>query len=214
MLAVPTGTDPGKASSYARNARSLNVNVTEQQPTVFLLNGGSNMTTEKARESQFEPWLVLRTRSHHENIVESSLQQKQINVYLPRQRVVRRRKDRRTILEMPLFPGYVFVQPREDQFENIRYVRGSCGFVVRGDRPAPMPQKELEAVRILANSGAELAVNPKLIPGQRVEVISGPFMGVQGELVRVKSQDRLVINAYLVSSSVSVEVDSDKVAIL
>jgi transcription antitermination factor NusG len=72
----------------------------------------------------------------------------------------------------------------------------------------------LEAVRILVRSGAELAVNPKLTPGRRVEVIAGPFMGVQGELIRVKSQDRLVINAYLVSSSVSVEVDSNKIVVL
>jgi transcription antitermination factor NusG len=167
-----------------------------------------------ALEQQRDPWFVLRTRSHHENIVEHSLQQKQITAYLPRHRVVRRWKDRRVTLDMPLFPGYVFVQPRIDQFENIRYVRGSCGFVVQGDKPAQMPEKELAAVRVLIGSGAELAVNPKLIPGQKVEVIAGPFMGVQGELIRVKSQDRLVINAYLVSSSVSVEVDADKIAIL
>ena len=172
------------------------------------------MTAGKVDESQRDPWLVLRTRSQHENIVERSLQQKQINAYLPKHRVIRRGKDRRIILEMPLFPGYVFVQPRLDQFENMRYVRGSCGLILRGSQPAAMPEKELEAVRILVGSGAELAVNPQLIPGQRVEVIAGPFMGVQGELIRVKSQDRLVINAYLVSSSVSVEVDSDKIAIL
>jgi transcription antitermination factor NusG len=173
------------------------------------------MTAWKADQSQPDPWLVLRTRSHHENVVERSLQQKQIIAYLPRHRVVRCRRDRaRMVLDMPLFPGYVFVQPREDQFENIRYVRGSCGFVVQGDRPAAMPEKDLQAVRILAHSGAELAVNPKLIPGQRVEVIAGPFMGLQGELIRVKSQARLVINALLVNSSVSVEVDTDKIAIL
>jgi hypothetical protein len=45
-------------------------------------------------------------------------------------------------------------------------------------------------------------------------VIAGPFKGLQGELIRIKSQDRLVINAPLVSSSVSVEVDSGEVAIL
>jgi transcription antitermination factor NusG len=173
------------------------------------------MTGCTADETRTDPWLVLRTRSHHENIVERCLQQKQITAYLPRHRVLRRRADHsRAMLEMPLFPGYVFVQPRVDQFENIRYVRGSCGFVVQGDKPAAMPDKELEAVRILAHSGAELAVNPKLIPGQRVQVIAGPFMGVQGELIRVKSQVRLVLNAHLVSSSVSVEVDSDNIAIL
>ena len=172
------------------------------------------MMVGKVDESQRDPWLVLRTRSQHENIVERSLRQKQINAYLPKHRVVRRWKDRRMTLEMPLFPGYVFVQPRADQFENIRYVRGSCGLILRGNEPAPMPDKELQAVRILVGSGAELAVNPQLIPGQQVEVIAGPFMGIKGELIRVKSQDRLVINAYLVSSSVSVEVDSDKISIL
>jgi transcription antitermination factor NusG len=173
------------------------------------------MTVSGAGEPQSDPWLVLRTRSHHENLVEQSLQQKEINAYLPKHRIVRRRRDHgRAVLEMPLFPGYVFVQPRLDQFESIRYVRGSCGFVVQGDKPAAMPEKDLQAVRILEGSGAELAVNPKLIPGQRVEVIAGPFMGVQGELIRVKSQLRLVINAQVVNGSVSVEVDYDKVAIL
>jgi transcription antitermination factor NusG len=179
-----------------------------------LSSGKEIMTIQRVAESQHVPWLVLRTRSHHENIVERSLQQKEINTYLPRHRVVRRGKDRRTTLELPLFPGYVFVQPRLDQFEKVRCVRGSCGFVVRGSGPAEMPQKELDAVRILAGSGANLAVNPTLIPGLKVEVIAGPFMGVQGELIRVMSQDRLVVNAFLVSSSVSVEVDSDEIAIL
>jgi transcription antitermination factor NusG len=190
-----------------------NVSATEP-PGIFLLKEGSIMTAAQVDESWRDPWLVLRTRSHHENIVERSLQQKQINAYLPKHRVPRRWKDRKTILEMPLFPGYVFVQPRADQFENIRYVRGFCGFVVQGNKPAAMPEKDLQAVRLLVHSGAKLAVDPKLIPGQRVEVIAGPFMGIQGELIRVKSQNRLVINAHLVSSSVSVDVDADKIAIL
>jgi transcription antitermination factor NusG len=189
------------------------VNAGEQPPLHNI--GAASMTVPSVGESQSDPWLVLRTRSHHESIVERSLQEKQIIAYLPRRRVVRRRADHtRAILEMPLFPGYVFVQPRVDQFENIRYVRGSCGFVVQGDKPAAMPEKDLAAVRILAGSGAELAVNPSLIPGQRVEVIAGPFMGVQGELIRVKSQLRLVINAHVVNGSVSVEVDYDKVTLL
>lgn len=165
-------------------------------------------------EGQVGPWLVLRTRSRRESTVESSLQQKQIRVFLPKHRVVRRWRDRRTVLELPLFPGYVFVQPSIDQYENIRYIPGSCGLVFAGNKPAAMPTRDLEAVKILVRSGAELTVNPKLIPGQRVEVIAGPFMGVQGELIRVKSHERLVINAHLLSSCVSVEVDSDKISIL
>lgn len=172
------------------------------------------MTTLRVDEPQCVPWLVLRTRGHHENVVVRSLQQKEINSYLPRHHVVSRSKNRGGTLEVPLFPGYVFVQPRLDQLEKVRCVRGACGFVVRGSKPATMPQKVLDAVRILAGSGADLAVNPTLTPGLRVQVIAGPFTGIQGELIRVKSQDRLVINAALVSSSVSVEVDSSEIAIL
>ena len=172
------------------------------------------MSAEAVYESGHDPWLVLRTRSHHEGIVERGLQQKQINAYLPKRRMVRRGQERRILLEVPLFPGYVFVQPRIDQFENIRYVRGSCGFVVQAGKPAAMPEKQLDAVRVLVSSGAELAVDPQLVPGQRVEVIAGPLMGVQGELIRIKSQERLVINAHLVGSSVSIEVDSRQITVL
>lgn len=165
-------------------------------------------------EARAGSWLVLRTRSRHENTVESCLSKKMITAYLPRHSVVRRWKNRKRVLQLPLLPGYVFVQPREDQFEKMRYIPGSCGLIFAGDKPAAMPETQVEALRILVGSGAPLAVNPKLIPGQRVEVIGGPFMGIQGELIRVKSQERLVINTVLLSTSVSVEVDSDKICVI
>lgn len=161
-----------------------------------------------------DPWLVLRTRSRQESTVERSLKQKAINSFLPLHNVLRPRKNKKVILEMPLFPGYVFVQPTTDQFEKMRYIPGSCGLIFFGSQPAAMPETDLQAVKILVRSGAELAQNSRLFPGRRVEVISGPFMGVQGELVRFQSRDRLVINAHLLSSSVSVEVDSNVVCAL
>lgn len=160
------------------------------------------------------PWLVLRTRSRHENAVETCLRQKQINAYLPKRRVARRWKSQKRVVEMPLFPGYVFVQPRLEQYENIRYIRGSCGLVLAGTKPATMRENDLEAVKLLVDSGATLAVDPQLFPGQRVKVISGPFMGAHGEFVRGKSQQRLVINVHLLSSSVSVEVDVEMISVL
>lgn len=165
-------------------------------------------------ESHGDPWFVLRTRSHHENAVENDLEHKRINSYLPKCTVTRRSSDRKWTLQVPLFPGYIFVQPRLEQFESIRYIRGSCGLILAGLKPAAMPERDLEAVRILVRSGVMLAVNPRLIPGQRVEVIAGPFMGVQGVLIRVKCEQRLVLNAHLLNSSVSVEVDTDKIAML
>jgi transcription antitermination factor NusG len=165
-------------------------------------------------EAGTDPWLVLRTRSHHENTVENVLQQKAISSFLPKRSVLRRRKDKGVTVRMPLFPGYVFVRPSMEQYEKIRYIPGSCGLVFAGCKPAVMLEKDLEAVRILVHSGATLTCNPWLIPGQPVEVIAGPFTGIQGEIVRIKSQERLVINVHLLSSSVSVEFHSNMVRVL
>jgi transcription antitermination factor NusG len=159
-------------------------------------------------------WYVLRTKSQHENIVESSLEQKCINVFLPRRKVVRRLRNRTRVLNTALFPGYVFVQPRIEQYESIHYIPGSCGLVYAGDKPAPVPESQLEAVKILVQSEAMLTVNPQLFAGQKVEVVAGPLTGVQGELIRVKNQQRLVINAHLLNSSVSVEVDVHEIRVL
>lgn len=165
-------------------------------------------------EASIDPWVVLRVRSRHENTVENFLQQKAIHSFVPKYNVVRCRADRKVVVQLPLFPGYVFVQPRIDQYEKIRYIPGSCGLVFCGREPAIMPEEDLEAVKILVRSGVALAANPRLFFGQRVQVIRGPFMGIQGELIHLKNQQRVVINAQLLCRSVSVEVDLDAIEIL
>lgn len=170
---------------------------------------------EDGARSRVGPWLVLRTWYRHEGVVESALQQKQVCVYLPRGRVVQWRKgQKKRVVMMPLFPGYVFVQPRANQYGGMRYIRGSCGFVLAGNTPAKMPEQDMVAIKALVDSRAALMVDSELVPGERVKIIAGPFMGVEGELVRVKSQDLLVINAHLVGCSVRVEVDREAVSAL
>lgn len=139
------------------------------------------------------------------------LQRKRIRAYVPKYNVICRRPNRATTVEMPLFPGYVFVQPEADEFEAMHYIRGSCGLVLAGTRPAVMPAQELEAVRKMVGSGAPLAVIPQLVRGRRAVVVEGSLAGMQGEVIRVRSQDHLAINASVVGSSVSVPVDSNKI---
>jgi len=163
--------------------------------------------------ARVDEWMVLRTKSRHEHLVESCLQRKSIEAYLPRHKVTRRWKDRRRVVELPLFPGYVFVQPSSDQYADMRYIRGACGLVLVGNQPATMPEKDLQAIKILVGSDAELTMEMNIVVGQRVKVIEGPFAGAEGELVRAMSQERLVINAHLLGCSVSVEVDRDMITV-
>lgn len=160
-------------------------------------------------ESQTDPWLVLRTKSRHENIVESVLLQKKVTAYLPKHKVIRSWQGRRRVVELPLFPGYVFVRPRIEQYVDMRYIRGSCGFICIGNEPAKMSEKDLETVRTLIGSGSTLFVDSGLAIGKRIKIADGPLMGVEGELVQIKNQNILIINVDLLNSSVRVEVDRE-----
>jgi transcription antitermination factor NusG len=148
------------------------------------------------------PWLVLRTRSRQENVVQDVLQQRQIHSFLPKQR------DRARPVETALFPGYIFVQPRPEQVGALRTVRGSCGLLMSCGRHAQVVERDVEAIRIMVGSGAPLDVLGELVEGQTMEVIAGPFKHAQGQFVSGRRQQRLVINLHLIGRSLSVEIDA------
>lgn len=181
-------------------------------------SGASSNCTEsgvrRVNDGVVDPWLVLRTRSRHESTVEGILRQKRVRSYLPRHKLVRRWKQTRRVVELPLFPGYVFVQPTIEQYEGMRYIRGTCGFVLAGGKPATMSEDDLRTVQKLVDSGVELMIEEELVPGKRVRIDAGPFAGIEGELVRIRNRDLLVINVHLVSSSVRVEVSRESIAVL
>jgi transcription antitermination factor NusG len=196
--------------------QSTNHSIHLSDPALPAANAGALAALHEFSQSTADPWMALRTRCRHESVVESFLQQKRIAAYLPKLKGVRKWQGRTRGVEMPLFPGYVFVRPRADQYEGMRYIRGSCGLVLAADRkPATMSEKDIAAVRMLVESGADLTVDAGLVTGQRVKIVAGPLMGVEGELVRVKNQQlSLVINVDLVGGSVRVEVDRDTISVL
>jgi transcription antitermination factor NusG len=96
----------------------------------------------------------------------------------------------------------------------MRYIRGSCGFVLASGRPAALPEKDLDAVKMLVDSGTDFTVDPELVAGTRVQIVSGALTGLHGELVRIKNQEILVVNVDVVGSSVRVELDRSAIEVV
>ncbi len=156
-------------------------------------------------------WLVLRTKSRREKLVEGFLHRHGITSFLPRRSELRKWHDRTKALETVLFPGYVFVQPNACQFATLRHAHGSLGLLFSGGAPARVSDREIEAIRIVVGSGEPLLVNVDFAPGQYVEVIGGPFAGAHGEFVRMKNGRRLIIKADVIGQSVCVEIDASQI---
>jgi transcription antitermination factor NusG len=110
-----------------------------------------------------------------------------------------------------MFPGYLFVHDALDkaQYIELLKVRGIVRVLEDGwTRLTPIPNADIEAIRIVMDANVDVRPHPHLTHGDRVRVIEGPLTGVEGIFVRDRTQQgRLVLSVDLLGRSVSVEID-------
>jgi len=113
-------------------------------------------------------------------------------------------------VELPLFPGYVFVNIPRTERVNVLDVPGVISFVGPKGEPAQLSDFEIETLR----SGLHLQkVEPYrgLAIGQKVRITAGALQGLEGTLIRNANGLRVVITVNLIQQSVSIELDSNAV---
>jgi transcription antitermination factor NusG len=144
----------------------------------------------------------------HEKRVTQYLNLHEIEHYLPIYRAQRKwRNGLKVTLELPLFPGYLFVHIGQSERVRVLQVPGVLSFVGgTGGQPASMPEAEISALR----SGLPLRnaePHPVLTVGQRARIRSGALAGMEGVVVRRKNSLRVVLTMELIQRSVAVEVN-------
>jgi transcription antitermination factor NusG len=82
-----------------------------------------------------------------------------------------------------------------------------AGLVGAGSQPVPLADEEIRAIQGCVNPKSSIVPHPYLSVGNRARVRSGPFQGIEGIVVRINSQTRLVISLSLIQSSVTLEID-------
>jgi len=169
--------------------------------TVSMLQG-SELRSEK------EAWCAIYTRHQHEKTVAEMLEVKGFEVFLPLYESIRRWKDRKKLLSLPLFPGYVFVRGAIERRLPILTTPGVHMIISRGERVATLPEEEIEAIRRTIEGKLRAEPHPFLRCGERVRVIRGSLEGVEGVLTRKKNLCRLILSVEMLAQSVAVEIDA------
>jgi transcription antitermination factor NusG len=157
-------------------------------------------------------WYAAYTCANHEKRVREQLEVRQVASYLPLYETVRRWKDRRMRLQLPLFPGYVFVQIASQNRMQVLEVPGVVRLVGFNGYPTPMPDEEIEGLKKGLTSGVAIEPHPFLTVGRRVRIKTGPLAGREGVLLRKKGALRVVLSIELILRSVVVDVDEDNIA--
>jgi transcription antitermination factor NusG len=168
---------------------------------------GANLPTEYLEQR----WYAAYTCANHEKRVAEQFGVRSVEYFLPLYESVRRWKDRRMRLQLPLFPGYVFVRLALRDRLQVLQVPGVAKLVGFNGTPAALPQEEIETLRLSLEGGVHAEPHPYLAIGRRVRVKAGSLAGLEGILVRRKKRARFVISLDLIQRSVAVEVDGSEV---
>ncbi len=182
---------------------------TEAQPSNPLAN-----LKQSAEESAALPWYVTYTCPRHEKRVATQIEGHRISCFLPLYRSTRCWKDRRKELELPLFPGYVFVQIAPQNRLQVLKLPGVVRLVTFNGQPAALPLGEVEALRNRLSASPRIEPHPYLRVGRRVRVRSGPMQGLEGIILRKKDSCRVIFSIDLIRRSVAVEVDEFDVEVV
>ena len=154
-------------------------------------------------------WYAIWTRSRHEQVVREQLERRKIDAFLPTIPRWSRWKDRKKKIDWPLFPGYCFARFDPESSLAVLKVTGVVKIVSFDGKPAPIPEYELESIRLLVDSELQFDPCPLIHEGMMVEVVHGALKGVVGRLLRKDvKRARLVLSVDLIGQAVSVEVDA------
>jgi transcription antitermination factor NusG len=169
------------------------------------------LDSETVVKSDPSPWWAIYTRHQHERVVADTLYAKNFEVFLPAYESVRRWKDRKKLISLPLFPGYVFVRGELHRKLQIVSTPGVHMILCRGERVATVPEAEIEAIQRAMEGRYRVEPHPFLQCGEQVRVVRGALEGVSGILLRKKNWDRLILSVDMLAQSVAVEIDASDV---
>lgn len=157
-------------------------------------------------------WYAAYTYANQEKRVAAELNVRAVEHFLPLYSSVRRWSDRRVSLELPLFPGYLFVRLALRDRLRVLQIPTVVRLVGFNGHPAALPDKEMEIMRSGFSQSLRTEPHPFLSVGRRVRITGGPFAGLQGVLKRKRNSLRVVVSLVLIQRSVAVEVEVADVA--
>ena len=194
------------------------------------LDAGDEEVVEAAppprRESPYDRpgrWYVLHTQSGYENKVRQNLEartqsmnmEERIHeVVIPMEDVVEFKGGKKVTVQKKVFPGYLLVRMSldDDSWFVVRNTPGVTGFVGQGNKPSPLPRKDVETFLLVKDEGDEGARKgrPRLEYeiSETVRVKEGPFADFQGQIVEINAdQLKLKVLVNIFGRETPVELD-------
>lgn len=158
------------------------------------------MTTDKK-------WYVAYVKSRSEKKVAERLTKAGIIHFLPLIKTMRQWSDRKKMVTIPLFNGYIFIEAAENELTAVRMISGVVNFIYMEGKPAAVPAQQLETIRQFLDTGLPIASAPDTFtPGEKVRINFGPLAGTTGELIDMHNEKQFILRIDLINQVMLVHV--------
>jgi len=159
------------------------------------------------RKAVENKWYAVYTRPRAEKQVFDRLVESGIETFLPLQKTYRKWSDRKKLVEKPLLSSYLFVRTHAAHFPKVFKTNGVVKFVTFEGKPADIPQRQIDNLRLLVNSDVDIEVSSENFRrGDNVEVISGSLIGLTGELIRKGRKNRVIVRIDKLDQNIIVKI--------
>lgn len=162
---------------------------------------------ERADRRIPQQWYIWYTQPRAEKQLQKRLAGEGIEVFLPLRKELHQWSDRKKWVEVPLFRGYLFTKISRRKFEEVRSTNGIVTYVRFDGQAATLSEQEIHRIQQLITDPEDLEVlHTTFEQGERVQVISGPLMGIEGLVVQHKGAKKVAVNIEKLGQSILVDV--------
>lgn len=158
-------------------------------------------------KTEMYKWYPVYTHPRAEKKAHQALLNKGIETYLPLRRQLKQWSDRKKWVDEPFIKSYLFVHIAEHEQAEVLMTKGITRFIYFGGKIAPMPDRQIEDLKLLMTSAVELEITEEnLLPGEKIIIKAGPLKGMTGEIISYRSQKQLALRLENLGCSIIIHV--------
>jgi transcriptional antiterminator NusG len=161
-------------------------------------------------------WYVLQSKPRNELKVYNQLVNKEIEVYLPMIYTIRYWSDRKKKIQIPLFPGYLFVYGNsEERYNAISNTPGALKYIMYQKRHAVVTEEEINYIKLSLQEPERVKIeDTNLIEGDFVEITHGIFKGLKGYITQLRGNYKLMVSIVEMNTTFSVQLSNSEVKLV
>ena len=153
-----------------------------------------------------EKWIAVYTKSNHEKVVIQELEKKNIESYCPILKQRRQWSDRKRWVEFPLFRSYVFAKI---ELKNSLYILETMGvhhIIKFQGNISTIPDEIIQNIKSMIDGDFTIEQIEYFVKGDEVKVVDGPLKGMEGIVVKIKNENKLVLKVAAIQQAIAVQI--------